>query len=193
MATTAPSVPAKTAPRGWFRRSWKWFIPAAILTVLVVALVVAAGVIAVRVNRYKSSTPYQTALTIVQESPEVQARLGAPIKDASWWPSGRLEVSKYGGNGTAAFNFTVSGPQGTAVVQTEARMVEGEWNVNDLFVRFADDERISMRDELAAKQKVDTPAFDPDKEKSRKTETKTDDPPTEINVDVGVPDESESK
>ncbi len=73
MATTAPSVPAKAAPpRGWFRRNWKWFIPASILTAALVALIVAAGVIGVRVNRYKSSTPYQTALAIVQESPQVQ-------------------------------------------------------------------------------------------------------------------------
>jgi Cytochrome oxidase complex assembly protein 1 len=190
MATTAPSVPAKAAPpRGWFRCNWKWFIPASILTAALVALIVAAGVIGVRVNRYKSSTPYQTALAIVQESPQVQARLGAPIKDVSWVPSGQIEVSNYGGSGTAAFNFTVSGPKGTAVVQTEARMVEAEWNVNDLFVRFPDDERLNLRDELAAKQNVDTPAFDPEKEKQRKTETKSDEPPLEINVDVGGSDE----
>jgi cytochrome oxidase complex assembly protein 1 len=188
MATTAPSVPVKPQSRGWFRRNWKWFIPSAILTVIVVAAVVATGVIAVRVNRYKSSTPYQTALEIVQESPTVQKLLGSPIKDASWIPSGQLEVSQKGGNGTAAFNFTVAGPKGSAVVQTEARMVQGEWNVNDLFVRVGD-ERINLRDELAAKQKVDTPAFDPTKEKQRENEVKTGDPPLEINVDAGGTDE----
>ena len=124
----------------------------------------------------------------MQESPQVQERLGSPIKDASWIPSGQLEVTKKGGNGTAAFNFTVSGPKGTAVVQTDARMVQSEWNVNDLFVRFSDDERIDLRDELAAKQKVDTPAFDPEKEKQKQKEVKTDDPPLDINVEVDVPD-----
>jgi hypothetical protein len=189
MAITAPSEPAKAAPRGWFSRNWKWFIPSAILTVIGVAAIVATGVIAVRVNRYKSSTPYQSALELVQESPTVQKLLGSPIKDASWVPSGQLEVSEKGGNGTAAFNFAVSGPKGLAVVQTEARMVQGEWNVNDLFVRIGD-ERINLRDELAAKQKVDTPAFDAEKEKERQKGTNSDDPPLNFDVEIpGVPAE----
>jgi hypothetical protein len=189
MATTAPSVPAKPQARGWFRRNWKWFIPSAILTVILVAAVIATGVIAVRVNRYKSSTPYQTALEVVQESPRVQNVLGSPIKDASWWPSGRLDISESGGGGEARFGFTVSGPKGSAVVETDARMVRAEWNVNRLIVRFADDVQFDLRDELDAKQKVDTPAFDPGKEQQRQKEIKTNDPPLDINVDVGGADE----
>lgn len=157
--------------RGWFRRNWKWFIPSMFLAAVVLGAIAVFGYVQVRSYRYRSNPAYQAALAAVQESPRVRDRLGQPIADTDWNPQGDIDVSEGATIGGATFNFTVSGPNGSADVATDGRMVNGQWALTRLELRFPDGDRLSLTKEIEAKQKVDTPAFDPDAEKRRQSKT----------------------
>jgi hypothetical protein len=185
-STTIPSVPLADQ-RGWLRRNWKWFIPGMLFVALVLGAIAVFSYVQIRSYKYRANPAYHASLAEVQQNKQIQERLGAPIVDSDWNPQGRIEITD--NLGDAAFNFTVSGPEGIADVATEGRMVSGEWAVTRLVVRFPDGERINLSEEIAAKQQVDTPAFDPRAKKQ--TQDKSDEPPKEVTVpelNVDVPD-----
>ena len=169
-------------PRRWFRRNWKWFVPAMFVVAVAMAGIAVFGYVQIRSYRYRQNPAYQMALTAVQDSERIRARLGEAIEDSDWNPFGRVEPS----NGHASFIFTVSGPNGHADVATEAHTVSGEWAVNRLDVRFPDGDVVKLTDEVLANQKVDTPGFDPQAKKNppTKEDQSNDSPPPNVSVDV---------
>jgi hypothetical protein len=182
---TQPARP-KPAARGWFPRNWKWFVPSSFT---LVAALVAAGVfgyVQVRSYRYRQNPAYQAALSEVQSNKQVQALLGEPVVDSDWNPQGAIELRDNDTMGEARFNFTVSGPNGHADVIAEGRMVDSEWALTRLELT-QDGERMPLTRQILAKQKVDTPVFDPAKE--QKKDPATDQPPPEsTDLNVQVPD-----
>jgi hypothetical protein len=186
MSTITQPAPPKPAARGWFSRNWKWFLPATIGAAIALAGITAFAYIQVRSYRYRQNPAYQTALAEVQANKQVQDLLGEPIVDSDWNPQGGYD--RHGETITGArFNFTVSGPRGHAEVTTEARVVDAQWAVSRLELLTVDGERIRLTKQVLAKQKVDTPAFDPAAQKQG--DSSGDDPPKETtDVNVQVPD-----
>jgi hypothetical protein len=185
-STAIPSAPA-ARERGWLRRNWKWFIPSMLLVAIALGAIAVFSYIQIRSYRYRANPAYHTALAEVQQNKQIQERLGEPIADSDWNPQGRIDISD--NLGDAAFNFTVSGPKGSAEVATQGRMVNGEWAVTRLEVRFADDTRVNLTNEIEAKQEIDTPAFDP--RTKRPAPEKSNEPPKEVTIpelNVDVPD-----
>ncbi len=183
--TTA--LPAQHS-RGWFKRNWKWFVPALILGPLLIGAAGIGGFVLLRANGYKSSEPYQMALSEVRQSTEVADRLGAPVADG-WNPSGNLPTDSK--TGMARFNFSIYGPTGKADVSTAARLVEGEWGVTQLEVTFADGTRQSLMEGIRKKQAGDMPRFDPNAKPPATGDAILPPPPTDIDIPdigLGIPD-----
>jgi hypothetical protein len=172
--------------RSWFRRNWKWFVPGMFVVAVAMAGIAVVGYVQIRSYGYRQNPAYQFALSVVQASEEVQTRLGSPIEDSDWNPQG--EYDKVGETIRAAqFNFTVSGPNGEADVAVQSSQIAGEWAVNGLTVRFSNDERVALTEEALAKQKIDTPEFDPQSEQNKQTKNDTSQdspPPPDVSVDV---------
>ncbi|MEX2142174.1 MAG: cytochrome c oxidase assembly factor Coa1 family protein [Pirellulales bacterium] len=173
-------------PRSWFRRNWKWFMPGMFAVAIAMAGIAVFSYVQIRSYRFRQNPSYQAALAAVQASEQIQSRLGKPIVDSDWNPQGSIEVRNDATIGEARFNFDVSGPDGNAIVTTNARMVDGEWALTSLDVQFGDDEVIRLKDFLA-QQKVDTPEFKAGSDDEPKSLTEK--PPKEIiDVNVEVPD-----
>ena len=113
--------------RGWFSRNLWWLLPAALL-VLIVPCGCCGGILWWVIGSLKSSEPYQMALHRVQTAPKVIEKLGEPIEAASWMPTGNFSYHTINGvaSGSASFDFSVSGPKGTARVHAEAVCGNGD-------------------------------------------------------------------
>jgi hypothetical protein len=185
MSVASQPTTAMLPPRSWFRRNLKWFVPGMLAVAVAMAGIAVFSYVQIRSYKYRQNPSYQAALAAVQDSQRVRQRIGEPIVDSDWNPQGAIEVRDDASIGEARFNFDIAGPEGNAVVSTTARMVEGEWALNTLEVRFSDDEVVRLTEEVLAKQKVDTPKFDAATEKQPKASA--DKPPKdviELNVDV---------
>jgi len=165
-STQAPGTPR----RGWFKRNWKWFVPAILLGPLV------------RASNLKSSKPYRMTLEIVQKSPEVITQLGEPVVDASWNPSGMLP-DEAAANPTANLNYEVAGPKGKGYVITSARRVDGDWAINSLQVTLPDGTQQSLMHLVQVDPKeLEKLKFDPNKVQPKTTDVPKDAPPVEIDI-----------
>ncbi len=173
-------------PRRWFRRNWKWFVPSLFVAVVAATAISVFGYVQIRAYRYHQNPVYQTAMRGVQANQQLQDRLGEPIVDSDWNPQGAIETWNDATMGEAKFNFSISGPDGYADVATAGRMVDGEWFVTGLEVLFPEGDRIRLTEEIAAKQKADTPAFDPASQP--KKQAKKDDAEVPPDVSVQVPE-----
>jgi hypothetical protein len=186
LVATKPVTKAPPA-RGWLARNWKWFLPATFAAAVVLAAIAAFGYVQIRSYRYRQNPAYQAAVAEVQTNKQLQERLGQPIVDSDWMPQGAIDVRDDASIGEARFNFTISGPQGTADVNAEGRMVDAEWALSRLEVLFDDGERVRLSEQVRAKQKHDTPAFDLQKEQQRqakKDEQTHNEPAPEVNVEI---------
>jgi hypothetical protein len=146
------------------------------------------GYVQVRSYGYRANPAYRLALAAVQESQRVREQLGEPIVDSDWNPQGNIDVADDDSIGEASFNFTVSGPKGSADVATDGRMVEGEWGLTRLDLRLSDDEVLRLTEEVLANQKQDTPEFNLATEAQRKSKAPSKSEDVKTNVDVEVPD-----
>jgi len=120
------------------RRSW---LLALVIVFIAIILLLVVGYWW-RFGRLKFSEPYRMALKRVQEAPEVIERLGNPIRDATWLPSG--QVYEKGDRGNATVYFVVTGPKGRAEIMAQAQRVGGEWGLVLLDVNFAAGGRVSL-------------------------------------------------
>jgi hypothetical protein len=179
MSIATQPAPPKAATRGWFSRNWKWFVPATFALLAALTAITVFAYVQVRLYRYRSHPAYEMALATVQESERVQARLGEPIEQSGWFPQQQGEGREL------TFNFTVVGTKETAAVAAQASLIDGEWAVNSLRVRFPNDEQINLTQGVLARQKIDTPVFDPTKEPKNEPESKEAQPEsTDLNVQV---------
>jgi len=155
--STRTNLPGAPPRRGWFRRNWRWFVPTIVLVPILICAGACAGFFGLVVGVMKSSEPYQTALKRVQADPQVIERLGQPIRDATWVPSGSVNIEN--DRGKANLMFKVAGPKGIASVRTEARRIQGKWGTHVLEVTFADGKRVSL--DTGSNDEQDAPKFDP--------------------------------
>jgi hypothetical protein len=173
-------------------RSRKWL--KVLLGVVLVLVVLVVGAWFVFFGAKRSSEPYRMALEKIQQDPEVQDRLGDPIRDG-WFPMGRITGED--GRETARFNFSVSGPNGAANVSTVARRIEGVWGLTTLDLMFADGRRLSIRTgsggALQAAPKW-TPPSDVEETPEQPVEQPSIEPPTGTpDIDIQIPGITDDK
>lgn len=151
--TEPPGAPPR---RGWFRRNWRRLVLAVVVVPILICAGAAGWFYVVRVAPLRSSEPYQAALKRVQADPKVIQRLGQPIRDASWVPSGSVNIENDRGN--ANLMFKVAGPKGSASVRTQARRIRGTWGTTVLDVTFAGEKPIPLD---TGPSDDDAPKFNP--------------------------------
>jgi len=113
------------APRGWWARHWKWFVPALVLGVL---LTCGGGVTLLVGSLYammRSSTPYQHGVELVQNHVGLRDLLGDPIEPGFFFTG---ELSNQSGETRANYRVPVIGPKGRGVLVIDARKISAdEW------------------------------------------------------------------
>jgi hypothetical protein len=180
LPTDQPQKP--TSSRKWLR--------ILIGVVFVLALLVVGGWFAL-FGRKKFSEPYRMALSKVKQDFQVIERLGEPIRDTEWFPTGG--TTSVGDRLEARYNFTISGPKGSAAVSTVARCIEDKWGLTTLDVRFPDGRysvRVGSGEALQAAPKF-SPQAPPDSPEEKPTESGPADPigpAPDLDIDIpGIP------
>lgn len=131
--TTPNNVPSQSpAPRNWWQRNWKWFVPTGCLTLIGLFVAFIAVIVFVVFGAMKSSDAYQLAVTRAKSDPRVVAALGSPIKEGLFL-SGNINGT--GGSGQTDLTIPISGPKGKATLYAVGTKTAGEWHYTTLTVR----------------------------------------------------------
>jgi len=128
--------------KGWFGRSWKWFVPVGCLSMVLMAGVFVAGVVYLAFGSIKSSSVYQEAMTKTRSNAAVIREMGEPI-EPGWLLSGQISVN--GASGRADLRIPVSGPKKSGTVYAIATKKLGKWDFHALEVEVeGDGKRINL-------------------------------------------------
>jgi hypothetical protein len=134
MADEPKSDAAHPAPKSWWGRNWKWFVPAGCLTMLVLAVGFVALIFTFVFGLMKSSDVYKEALARATASSAVIEALGTPI-EPGFFAGGNIETS--GPSGSANLSIPIAGPKGKGTIYLEARKSAGKWEFSLLTVEIA--------------------------------------------------------
>lgn len=134
----------------------KWFLPAIILSCLLVLVLFVVGLFAVIRTAFVSSYPYKVAMARANASPEVATKIGSPIR-VGWLMTGNINTS--GPTGSASFDIPISGPKGKGEISVIAKKQANHWTFETLEVDVeGQDSPIRLEDPVS-----NPPAESPDK------------------------------
>ena len=109
------------------------------LTLIVLGILVIGGIAYMTVNAMKNAEPYKSVVATTENSPKVQAALGAPVKahfklDKELVKDLKFDVHNDNGvqSGHAVFSLAVDGASKTGVMHYEGHIENGAW-VADTF------------------------------------------------------------
>ena len=165
--------------RGWFRRNWRWFVPALLLTIVVGGGGALYWTFFLRV--YNLDVCRQAMQTINADK-GLQAALGQPIRTVNWpsretVPNARIEESEID------VIWNIEGPKGQAKAHLLAKHRQGMWQTVMLEVTPSGGKRVSVQE--AGNPEGDAPPFqganpEPPKTQGKKPDAKA----PEINLPV---------
>jgi len=174
---------AKQKRRGWFRRNWRWFVPALLLTIVVVGGGALYWALFIRVYNLEVC---QSAMRTIGADKGMQESLGQPIKNVLWpsqesMPSFRIEKEEID------IRWSIVGSKGqVARAHLFAKRRQGKWDTVVLEVTPTGGKKVSVRE--AGDTEGDAPIFQganpkPPKPQGKKPETKS----ADINIDLPIP------
>lgn len=135
-----PQIPRQ---KNWFDRNWKWLIP----TVLILFLMIVGGFVAAVfygvTHMMRGAEPYQVAVERAMKNPDIQAKLGTPMK-VGWFTSGSVNLNN--SSGSASLAIPLSGPKGSGTIYVEAKKRAGIWAYETLEFAPNDGQRIPLLD-----------------------------------------------
>lgn len=115
--------------------------PARLIRSLALSALFTAGLLVLIRTLIAGSSVYQEAVAAAQADAEVIAALGEPV-EAGWLIWGRMRSGNM-----ARLQVAVSGPEGSGRLHLNARMVDGEWVYDELYVVVSETgERIDLND-----------------------------------------------
>ncbi|WP_298322740.1 cytochrome c oxidase assembly factor Coa1 family protein [uncultured Dokdonia sp.] len=98
----------------WWKRNWKWAVPAGgCLTIIIIAVVLIVGGAFAFANKIKTASGSDEALIQVQSNQEVIAVLGEPIESDGF---GSFNISINNGEKRSKATTPIKGPNGTGVI-----------------------------------------------------------------------------
>lgn len=124
-AVTPPAQPRKS----WFKRNWKWLIPACCLFIFLLIAGGIGGLLAIVEGSIKNSGAYTQALAQAQANPQVIGQIGQPMSPGMF-VSGNINAS--GDSGDADISIPVSGPKGKGRIYAVAKKSAGQWQFQTL-------------------------------------------------------------
>jgi hypothetical protein len=160
--------------RGWFRRNWRWFVPTAIL--LLILLGAAAGYWALFLRVYGLEV-CQSAMQTIEADKGMQEAIGQPIETVKW-PSRSAAPSARVEEGEADVLWSIEGPKGRARAHVKARRMMGKWETITLDVVLPDGKKVLLNE--AGGNEAPPADFSGPKAESNKPEANA--PPPEINL-----------
>jgi hypothetical protein len=116
-------------PKSWFARNWKWFVPTLILGLVLLLALFVGGLLTFVFGLLKSSEPYQHAVAVASNNPDVVRELGAPLAPG-WYVSGNINVSENSGEANLAIPLNGKLRHGTVYVV--AKKTDGVWTYTKL-------------------------------------------------------------
>lgn len=125
-----PTQPATPIPN-WWKRNWKWFVPAGCFTVVLLLVVFVGSILVIVFSAMKSTDVYKDALARAKANPAVIEALGSPLKDR-FLVSGNTNVN--GASGESNLAIPISGPKGKGTIYVSAYKSLGQWNYSGLVV-----------------------------------------------------------
>jgi hypothetical protein len=125
-----PAIPLTPRPN-WWKRNWKWFLPAGCLSIAVLFVVFVGSVALIVFSAMKSTDVYKDALARAKANSAVIEVLGSPIKEG-FLVSGNTNVN--GASGEANLSIPISGPNGKGTIYVAANKSLGRWNYSGLIV-----------------------------------------------------------
>jgi len=113
----------------WFSRNWKWLIPVAVLSPILLCGGAITLFLTVVFGAIRNSGAFTEAMERARNHPEVRQALGQPI-EAGYFVSG--QISTGGGSGDADLSIPLSGPDGSGTLTVEASHTGGPWQFQTL-------------------------------------------------------------
>src|SRR5437016_2496147 len=99
-------APPKLKSGNWFSCNWRWFVPVAGVSVVVLGAAFAGVMFSVICRMITSQDVYQQAVAAVQASERAKEALGDPIR-AKWWAvSGKIFKGGPGGRAELSIGFS---------------------------------------------------------------------------------------
>jgi hypothetical protein len=131
----------KPKHRGWLRRNWRWFVPFALLTTVVVGFGVGYWAFYLRVYNLDAC---QSAMDAIEVDSRLLQALGDPIQTVKW-PSRAMAPSARVEDNEIDIIWHIEGPKGQAKVHLLSKNRSGHWDNVMLDVTLADGKKIAIR------------------------------------------------
>lgn len=135
-------MPPPRSPN-WWSRNWLWFVPATIVSaILVIGALVLTGFALMR-----NSDVYQATIARAKASPTVKEALGDPLDEAYFFV-GNIQLRN--SSGWADMIIPVDGPKGKATIYTHATRKDRKWHFDRVIVVLdAGGRKIDLSDQAA--------------------------------------------
>ena len=137
---SASAIPPP-APRNWWQRNWKWFVPTGCLTIFLVVVAFVACIAFIAFTAIKSTDVYKTAVARAKADPDVRHALGSKLH-TGMFPTGKTSAD--GSSGQAELSIPISGSKGKGTIYVVASKSAGEWQFSKLIVKTKDGDTIDL-------------------------------------------------
>jgi hypothetical protein len=171
--TTADAKPQ----RGWWRRNWKWFVPAVLIGCVAIACLGAA----IFLYEIHHRDPYIKTMAAALENPVLKEALGEPMKDLRWLPAPLDGYYTKEDRGEVNWYWEIGGPKGNCKIHVQGRRLQGQWQYQVMEATLADGRKISLIKEDA---EGGAPLYNPQTATEKKKPDAEAPPP---DVDVKIP------
>lgn len=101
---------------------------------LIIFVVIIPSCISLPITMMRSSEAFKISFAAIQENPAVIQAMGEPLS-AGWFVTGSINSS--GPNGSAALNYSISGPKAEGRANVYANKFGGQWGLHTLNVILA--------------------------------------------------------
>lgn len=96
--------------KGWFARSWWWFLPLIIGGPILLCCGSCGGLMWFGMSELQKMPPYVDGVAACENSKEVEALIGSPVEVAGFWDTMSNQGNIEANSGTSGSNFLASIP-----------------------------------------------------------------------------------
>jgi len=133
--------------KSWWGRNWPWVLPVGGCLTVILLFVFGIGAIFFGVtNALRNSTPYEYAVELASNHPDVIAELGDTI-ETDGMLNGNISLNN--GGGDVDFKIPLIGPNGKGSLIVKGEKVGGEWTYEKLYVLIKEtNEKVNLLDKV---------------------------------------------
>ncbi len=131
--------------KSWFGRNWPWVIPVGGCLTVILLFVFGIGAIFFGVSKVmKNSAPFEQAIQLVENNPEVREYLGSNIEVDGMFDG---NISLNNDDGDIDLKAPIKGSKGKGILVIKGEKLDGEWTYENLYVLIKEtNEKINLLD-----------------------------------------------